>query len=241
MGLKARALFIGLAGALVTALLLSAAPNRPEPANDSFVAHTQGAMAPATWQEVYAQIAERNANEQGRRERTILERERALSPLNWGVLDRAVSVHAEEDDDWVDTWPSDSNSGGRLDVTRDVTPLTRGRGWAAAVGGGSDVVASGQAEVPNNTTSRKRELEPFDPWSITWTRSPTSKRLRRTAEPRDDDDPWRDIVQPHWGGDWTRHQGGHWWTSEEQAGRPEMPVTYTWPLQAQPAWGGSWA
>ena len=100
----------------------------------------------------------------------------------------------------MDVGPSNSNSGGGLDITRDVTPLTRGRGWVAAVGGRSNVATSGQTEESNYTTSRKRELEPFNPWSVTWMRSPSSKRLRQTAGPHDDDDPWRGVVQPHWGG-----------------------------------------
>ena len=48
-------------------------------------------MAPATWQDVYATIAERNAVEQDQKTRALLGRKRALSPVNWSVTDSAAS------------------------------------------------------------------------------------------------------------------------------------------------------
>ena len=269
-GLKARALFIGLAGALVTALLLSAAPNQPEPTNDSFVAHTQGAMAPATWQEVYSLIAERNAIERGRRARAILERKRALSPVGWGAEDCGASIHSSEESSWEGDCPSDTvtmgnGATGLYALEHCPSCDARTYGWGSQ-DCGRKAREEGSAPAATNILGA-------------WARSPQTKRLRRSEpkgvnQPTDafppasaaqPDDPWAGLEQPYWGGDWTKHQEGRWWggagepatntkvgaaaaaavaaaTAEGPAQVGDDPwEPHPWALRVQPAWGGSWA
>ena len=69
-------------------------------------------MAPATWQDVYATISARNALERGHRARAILGRKRALSPVDWSVMDNVALVHAEDSSDWAEDWSSSAASAG---------------------------------------------------------------------------------------------------------------------------------
>ena len=228
-GLKARALFIGLAGVVATALLLSAVSSRTGSSAGHPVASAPNNMAPSaeSWAGVYQRIQERNAAEQQRCWQELENRPRSDSPVSWGL-------------------EGDSDGKEWVDVTRDVPPMMRGRGWAAAIGDELGAVSPSPHKPRQAGRPKKRGLEPYDPWSVTWTRSPESKRLRRVAGGCGDDDPWRDVIQPYWGGDWTRHQKVRWWTSEEQknemlGGPPSTPEVYRWSAQAQPAWGGTWA
>ena len=203
-GLKARALFIGLAGALVTALLLSVTPNRPE----LVTSHpAREAMAPATWSDIYATISARNAFEREQRSHAIKGRKRALSPVHWSAEDCTASVHSEEDGNWAEYGSSEMTTAGGetpdpLTVERCPSCGTRTYGW-----GGFDC---GRAAHKAEDAAQP------------WVRSPGSKRLRRSAatppcltSPSNDstppdhttptaqpDDPWAGLVQPHWGGDW---------------------------------------
>ena len=225
-GLKARALFIGLAGVLATALLLTAAPNHPglvasRPARDT--------MAPATWPETYAAIFTRNACEREQKARATQEKKRAWSPVDWSADDGSTSIHSKDEDSWGDDWPSDATTARgemRDSVERCPSCGTRTYGW-----GGRDC-----GQQLHRTTEEDAPAASNIPG--TWARSPRTKRLHRTgpdetAQPAGNDqpdaaqpnDPWAGLVQPHWGGDWTAHLGGQWWTGAKAPAMRETTGT----------------
>ena len=205
-GLRARALFIGLVGVMAIAAMLTLAtsPLAQSRANGSDMPAARtppSAMAPQNWPAIYAKIASRNAAARARKSQAILQRKRVHSPVDWSSED----CGSPERDGWSDRWEEGWLDDG-VPMEEEAANEESGPGELELCPScGADTNGWGSWDCGHQAGCSATGATPS-----TWSRSPSSKRLRRLSPanpaqcdaPAQPDDPWAGLVQPHWGGDW---------------------------------------